>query len=396
MKIHQIKKSLGLLLGILITLTACTDQKLILERPRDQLDPKPISREELRERPKEKDLGDPLAENQWAHDALGLEGVWSHEKYTGQDQTKVAVISSGVDYTHEDLAANIWMNHRELEKSEPAQVDASNGKDDDENGYVDDLLGWDVIDQDGLPFDHLGNGTAAAGLLGALHSNGKGIKGVLKDMSIVPIRYIGPNGLGQIPHLVSALEYSIAVGAQVALVDMANMKFAQRARASQKEKIAEVEKTSLQEVLKKAAQAGMPIVVSAGNQSANIPGEHVISTMAQHDHVIVVTSVDQNGEKPWLANSGTQVVDMGAPGVSLMTTMPGQSYGSFSGTLAAASYVSSALALALTVHGNSLPLSEILQKLTSEDGAMDTPDLRLNTVSGRSLKISRFLEAVSR
>ena len=137
---------------------------------------------------------DPSLSAQWNLAAIDAAEAW--QTTTGSRSVVVAIVDSGIDFNHPDLAANIWTNPREI---------AGNGRDDDGNGYVDDIHGWDFVDNDNLPQDGFWHGTHVAGIIGAVGNNGIGVSGVSQQVSILPLRFQNDAGSGYTGAAVSAL-----------------------------------------------------------------------------------------------------------------------------------------------------------------------------------------------
>src|SRR5207249_2153722 len=125
---------------------------------------------------------------------------------TGSRTVRVAVIDSGIDYTHPDLAANIWENPGEI---------PGNGIDDDHNGYIDDVRGWNFVANNNNPMDDNGHGTHVAGIIGAVGNNGIGAAGVDWHAKIMQLKFLGANGSGNLSDAIRALNYAVANGATV-------------------------------------------------------------------------------------------------------------------------------------------------------------------------------------
>ena len=126
--------------------------------------------------------------------------------FTGSAATVVAVIDTGVDYTHPDLAANMWVNPGEI---------PGNGIDDDGNGFVDDVHGYDFVNNDGDPMDDHGHGTHVAGTIGAVGNNGMGVTGVNWHVRIMALKFLDARGTGTVANAIRALDYAVANGATV-------------------------------------------------------------------------------------------------------------------------------------------------------------------------------------
>src|SRR5206468_3746935 len=134
---------------------------------------------------------------------IGAPAVWNVA--TGDPDFVVGVIDTGVDYTHPDLAANMWTNPGEVE---------GNGIDDDGNGYIDDIHGWDFINNDNDPMDDVDHGTHVSGTIGAVGNNGIGVTGVNWNVKIMALKFLGPNG-GSTSGAIAAINYSINMGVKV-------------------------------------------------------------------------------------------------------------------------------------------------------------------------------------
>ncbi|HJQ80684.1 MAG TPA: S8 family peptidase, partial [Lacipirellulaceae bacterium] len=159
---------------------------------------------------------------------------------TGTGRTLVAVIDTGVDYRHPDLAANIWVNADEL---------PGNNIDDDNNGYVDDVHGYDFYNNDGNPLDDHNHGTHVAGTIGAVGNNGSGVAGVNWDVQIMALKFLGSDGSGTTSDAIEAVRYAVANGAQISNNSWGGDPFSQ----------------SLFDAIREARDAGHVFVAAAGN-----------------------------------------------------------------------------------------------------------------------------------
>jgi subtilisin family serine protease len=250
---------------------------------------------------------------------VGAETVWNFA--TGDPNFVVGVIDSGVDYTHPDLLANIWRNPGEI---------AGNGVDDDDNGFVDDVHGWDFADDDNDPMDFDGHGTHVAGTVGAVGNNGIGVAGVNWAVKIMPLRFIGPFG-GAISDEVAAISYSVKMGVKVTNNSYGGLGTAvSEARA-----------------VSRAQFAGQIFVVAAGNEAANndIVGNYPTNFSTAFDNVIAVAATDSTDQLADFSNYGAATVTLAAPGVGILSTFPGGTYGLLDGTSMASPHVAGAVAL---------------------------------------------------
>ena len=228
-----------------------------------------------------------------------------------------AVIDTGVDYRHQDLAANIWANSDEL---------AGNGIDDDRNGYVDDTRGWDFANNDNDPMDDNGHGTHVAGTIGAVGNNGVGVTGVAWSALIMPLKFLDKSGSGSLSDAIEAINYARVNGAKVVNASWGRGGFS----------------SALQSAITQYLQAGGIFVAAAGNESSN--NATTPSYPANYAGIISVGASTRNDTLASFSNFGTNVPIV-APGQSILSTLPGNAYGTLSGTSMATPHVAGAIAL---------------------------------------------------
>lgn len=387
------KKSM-LTLGIAVLILTACGPKAIIKEANPNLDPAVSTRSVVPAA-----QIDSLAGNQWSTQTLGLESVWKTVN-TSTRRIKIAIVSSGIDYNHPDLRNNVLVNLGELQGSD-VNEDAAlvnnkiDGKDTDGNGYDDDVVGYDFVENDGYAYDRSGHGTAIAGVIGAIHNNGIGIKGVLDQVSLVPVRYIDPNGQATLPRMLDALRYATAVNSDVVYLHLANVSLYQGAFWESESETKAAQNAEKQAIAKAAAdleKKGVPLVISAGNSAENIDGKNeILSTLRRSSNVIVVTSTDSQDAKPFIANYGPQTVDIGAPGVGVMTTAPGGSYTEQNGSYLAGGYVTGALGLAVAKSYGVYAPAALVTKLKSASGGDDVTSLETNTISGRRLNVQKYI-----
>ncbi|HMJ97189.1 MAG TPA: S8 family peptidase [Thermoleophilaceae bacterium] len=235
-------------------------------------------------------------------------------------EVTVAVLDTGIDASHPDLAGNLWTNPGEI---------AANGVDDDGNGFVDDVHGADMVNADGDPADGVGHGTAVAGVIGGRGDNIKGISGVDWRVRLMPVKVLPDEGYGTTATLVAGLRYALSNGARV--VNM-SLNGADRSLA-------------LEEAIAAAEAQGVLVVTSAGNDGADRDSVPSYPASINSAAIMSVASSARGGRLGYASAYGTKSVDIAAPGDNILTTDLRGRYGSHSGTSFAAAYVSGAAAL---------------------------------------------------
>jgi subtilisin family serine protease len=291
------------------------------------------------------EANDPRKAEQWALDRANVEAAWEYLESEGHSawgdrNIVIAVIDSGVDYTHEDLAGNMWVNAGEI---------PDNGQDDDNNGFIDDVYGADVVgstyDHDGDPQDDNGHGTHVAGIIAAQGNNGIGIIGVAPNAQIMAIKAAQYSGALTSTDISEAILYAYQQGA-----DIINMSFGGSGRSV------------LEEEALAVAFSNAVLIAAAGNSGAyndlkcgpfaapSYPGAYpyVLGVMAESEFVA------SNGD--WLAGfsnwdciakNGLEYEVM-APGVDILSTIPGDGYAAWDGTSMAAPVAAGMAALVRT------------------------------------------------
>jgi len=233
---------------------------------------------------------------------------------TGSAEVVVAVIDTGIDYAHPDLAPNIWVNTDEIPQ---------NGIDDDDNGLVDDVYGYDFYNDDADPRDDNFHGTHCAGTIGAAGDNGLGIAGVNWTVRLMAIKFLSASGSGDTVGAISAIQYAINNGAHVLSNSWGGSGYSQ----------------ALQDVILEANNAGIVFVAAAGNN-----GSDSKVYPAAYDKVIAVSATDHNDVKAGFSSYGT-FIDVAAPGVNIFSTKLNSTYGYASGTSMACPHVAGLAAL---------------------------------------------------
>jgi subtilisin family serine protease len=272
----------------------------------------------------------------------------------GSGQTVVAVIDTGVDWRHPDLAANIWTNPGEI---------AGNGYDDDGNGYVDDVHGYDFVNDDGNPMDDNGHGTHVAGTIGAVGNNGRGVVGVNWNVQIMALKFLGDDGSGYTSDALRALNYAVANGATISNNSWGGGGFSSAMLAA----------------IRDARSTGHIFVAAAGNDGSNNDSNAAYPANYDSDNVVSVAALDRYDNLASFSNYGASTVDIGAPGVGILSTTPNNTYSTYSGTSMAAPHVTGVLALVRDRHPDWTYRQVIDQVLST---ATPVSALRNRTVTG--------------
>jgi subtilisin family serine protease len=285
--------------------------------------------------------------------APSIDATRAWDVTTGSDNIVAVVLDTGVDLQHEDLAANAWVNPGEI---------AGNGVDDDGNGFVDDINGWNYFDDTNQTFKSFSedfHGTHVAGSIGAVGNNGKGVTGVAWHVKIMSLKFLGgPLGKGSTSNAVKGINYAIAMKNRGINVSVINASWGGGSDSQ-----------ALRQALSDANDAGILFVCAAGNGSTNIdntpdfPGAYA----ADIPNVISVAAVDASGALASFSNTGHNSVSLAAPGVFIYSTYPGNSYQQLSGTSMSTPYVSG-IAILLRSHEPSLTPAQVKQRIidTSE------------------------------
>lgn len=264
--------------------------------------------------------GDPLFGEQWSladDTVLGAGPAW--DQTTGGDVT-VAVIDSGVDTTHPDLAQNIWTN--------PAEV-AGNGVDDDGNGFVDDAQGWNFVANSPNARDDNGHGTHVAGIIGARGGNGIGVAGVAWRVKIMPIKVLDAGAVGSAATLALGIRYAVANGAKVINLSVSGPGYSR----------------AFDEAVQFASDSGVLVVGAAGNDGRSVDAAPVYPAAFQAPLLVAVAATAQDGGLSPISNYGAGNVELAAPGQDIVSTAAGGGYERRTGTSMATPHVAGALVL---------------------------------------------------
>jgi subtilisin family serine protease/DNA-binding beta-propeller fold protein YncE len=294
-------------------------------------------------------------------DDLDLLRAWNVT--TGSRDVIVAVIDSGVDASHPDLRDNLYVNPGEI---------PGNGVDDDGNGLVDDVSGWDFANGDNDPFDDLFHGTHVSGIIGAVADNGLGVAGMAWRVRILPCKFLNSDGLGFSSNAIRAIDYATLQGARVLNNSWGGGGLS----------------VAMKDTIDAAGAGGVVFVVSAGNDGDDFAVRPQYPAAYTLPNVVAVAATDENDGLAPFSNFGAATVLLGAPGVHILSTLPGGQYGKLSGTSMSAPIVSGALALLLSAEPD-LDLEAIRARLTA--AVRPVPALAGKTITGGRLDVFRLL-----
>ncbi len=254
-----------------------------------------------------------------------IDGPEAWDKSKGSGTVIVAVIDTGIDYNHPDLAVNIWTNSKEV---------PGNGVDDDGNGFVDDVHGYDFANSDADPWDDNSHGTHVAGIIGAASNNGSGVAGVAWNVQLMAVKFLNASGSGSTSNAIKGLNYAVGNGAVVSNNSWGGGGFSQ----------------ALSDAIKSAGTKGHIFVAAAGNNGTNNDSTAFYPANYNLDNVVSVAASDRYDNLASFSNYGASTVDLAAPGVSIYSTLPNNSYGYKSGTSMATPFVTGALAMVRDQH----------------------------------------------
>jgi len=240
--------------------------------------------------------------------------------WTGDDNVLICVIDTGINYTIPDLAPNIWTNPGEI---------PGDGIDNDENGFIDDVHGYDFINNDGDPMDDNNHGTHVSGTIGAVGNNDLGITGVMWNAKIMGLKFLSGGGSGSLEDAVRAIDYATQMGCSLTSNSWGGGGFLQ----------------SMYDAIQRADAAGILFVAAAGNNGADSDQSPAYPAAYDLSNIISVAAIDAQGRLASFSNWGATTVDLGAPGVQVLSYVLDGSTQYFAGTSMAAPHVSGVVGL---------------------------------------------------
>ncbi|MBQ4479809.1 MAG: S8 family serine peptidase, partial [Victivallales bacterium] len=303
---------------------------------------------------------DPNFSALWGMEKIGAPEAW--DSLTDAPEVVVAVIDTGVDYNHPDLAANMWVNEAE-KNGEP-------GVDDDGNGFVDDIYGYDFVAGDADPMDGHHHGTHCAGTIGAVGDNGIGVAGVCWKVKIMALRAFDEQGFGSTAGEVNCIDYSIKMGAQISSNSWGGPVYSD----------------VLFDAVSRAQDAGQLFIAAAGNETNDNDAQPNYPCGFDLDNIIAVAATDSNDALADFSNYGATTVDVAAPGVGILSTVPNSSYDSLDGTSMATPHVSGMAALLLGQSNGKASWQQL--KATILNSADQVPALKGKVLTGARVNLA--------
>ncbi|MCM2282623.1 MAG: S8 family serine peptidase [Bdellovibrionaceae bacterium] len=279
-------------------------------------------------------LNDPNIAEKWGLKKTEATRAW--EVSQGSKDINVCIIDTGADVEHKDLKDNLWVNAGETGPDAKGRDKSKNGIDDDGNGYIDDIHGWNFVHNNNVLTDTHGHGTHIAGIIGARGGNNFGISGVSPRVSLMILKYYDPN-TNNLENTIKAIKYCVQNNAHIINYSGGGVEYSQKEFASVKE----------------AEKKGILFVSAAGNEKSNSDekGKHYFPADYELSNIISVTAINDAPKEATQvlasSNYGVRTVDLAAPGENIYSTLPGNSFGMMTGTSQATAFVTGVAALVM-------------------------------------------------
>lgn len=319
--------------------------------------PPPNTRPPVAAKPNEPATGDdPDIASTYGMSKIGASEAWE-KGHRGSQNMVVAVIDTGVDYNHDQLSYNMWRNPNPDTKTN-------------------DVVGFDFVHNDGLPYDDHAHGTHCAGVIGAVGNDGKGISGVNQRVSIMALKFLGPDGSGDEVGAIRAIEYAVSHGAKV----LSNSWGGSGSGAEVK---------ALKDAVLFAQSKGVLFVAAAGNEGSDNDKMPQFPAGFNTVNMLAVAATDAKDKLAYFSNIGAKSVHVGAPGVDVYSTTPGNKYQRMSGTSMACPHAAGATALVWSENPK-LSFSEVKARIMSTVDKV--PSLAGKTITGGRINVMRALE----
>ncbi|MES2857182.1 MAG: S8 family peptidase, partial [Bdellovibrionota bacterium] len=325
-------------------------------------------------------FNDPFIQNKWGLEKTNAQRAW--EVSQGSKDIIVAVIDTGIDVDHKDLAENLWFNPGEIGMDSKGRSKSTNGIDDDGNGYKDDVHGWNFVHSSATLTDNHGHGTHIAGIIGAKGGNSFGISGVAPNVSLMILKYYDPksSNSNNLKNTIEAIRYAVKMKANIINYSGGGTDYSAEEFAAVKE----------------AEKAGVLFVAAAGNERSNSDesGKHYYPADYDLSNIISVTAVNKDETKVLASsNYGVRTVDLAAPGENIYSALPGNSFGLMTGTSQATAFVTGVAALVMA-HNREFDSAEV-KKYILRNGD-EYPSLLSKTGTARLLNSYKALTSLDK
>jgi len=291
---------------------------------------------------------------------------------TGSRDVVVAILDTGMDYTHPDLIDNVWKNPGETGTDSAGNDKSTNGIDDDANGFIDDFRGWDFAANDNDPQDDHGHGSHVAGTIGATGNNGIGSTGVNWKVSLVALQIFDSSGSGDFSTALAALEYATQMRFPITNNSWGGSEYVE----------------AFEDALKRNRDAGSLFIAAAGNDRADTDSTPFYPAAFQVENVISVAASDHKDQLAYFSNYGRNSVHLAAPGDNIFSTFSWGGYNYESGTSMAAPHVTGAAALIKAVWP-SLTYAQVKTKILESVDEIIAPEFIGKTITGGRLNVAR-------
>lgn len=319
-------------------------------------------------------LNDPDIYKNWGlkvSDALKARGITE-----GSKNVVVAIVDTGMDINHRDLRNNLWVNPGESGLDEKGRDKATNGIDDDGNGFVDDVHGWNFVTNSNKVDDNHGHGTHIAGIVGAEGGNNYGITGIASKVSMMVLKYYDPKyPSSNLENTIKAFDYATKMKAHIINYSGGGVDYSQQEF----------------EAIRRARAAGILFVAAAGNERSNSDKQKYYPANYDLDNIISVTAIDPQLQVLPSSNYGIQTVHVAAPGEEIYSTMPGGTFGTLTGTSQATAF---ATGLAVLIKANNPEFQYAAIKNYILKTGDEYPWLRSKTGTSKKLNIYKALTSL--
>ncbi len=324
-------------------------------------DPTTVSPQNLLYRSPDKNApNDPMFEEQWALNNVGQNGgkenahidalkAWA--KTQGSQDVVIAVLDSGVDYTHRDLITNMWIRPDNIPQYK-----------DDQLGTFNDKNGFNATDNLSDPMDDNGHGTHCAGIIGAEGNNGEGVSGINWKVEIMPLKFIGRGGFGSTKDAIEAINYAVNRKRAGVNVRVINASWGSTMYSK-----------PLEDAIRAAGEEGILFVAAAGNNSTNNDSRPHYPSNYKLSNVISVAALDRNDQMASFSNFGIKTVHVAAPGKDILSTWLNDEYREASGTSMATPYVAGVAALILASEPD-LTVAQLRERVLQSVDKLDALD----------------------